>query len=396
MHASVTQSRRAAVLLWLAGSTLRLTILAVPPVLAIIQTDLKLTGTQVGILTSLPVVMMGLAAVPGSLMIARFGALSALMIGMVLTALGGALRGVAFEVWTLFAATVVMGAGVAVMQPAMPSLVRQWLPHRIGFGSAVFTNGLLIGEVLPVALTVPLLLGAWGLGWHGGLAFWSLPTLAIAAVVFWFAPRVSSAAPVAAPVRWWPDWCSVLTWRLSLVFSAANSLYFGINAFVPGYLSAAGHPDLIAPTLTALNAGQIPSSILLLMFATRIERRVWPFMLAGIATLAALAALLATASLWTVFFAGVCGFTIATLFTLGLALPATLCAPEDVGRMAAAMFTVGYGLGVVLSVAGGALWDLTGDVRFAFLPMALGALPLLLLAPSLRFPRIGSDIKGST
>jgi hypothetical protein len=42
------------------------------------------------------------------------------------------------------------------------------------------------------------------------------------------------------------------------------------------------------------------------------------------------------------------------------------------------------------------LWDLTGDVRFAFLPMALGALPLLLLAPSLRFPRIGSDIKGST
>lgn len=386
MHASVASSRGAAVLLWLAGTALRFTILAVPPVLAIIQSDLNLTGTQVGILTSLPVVMMGLAAVPGSLLIARFGALSALMIGLVLTALGGALRGVAFEAWTLFAATVAMGAGVAVMQPAMPSLVRQWLPHRIGFGSAVFTNGLLVGEVVPVALTVPLLLGAFGLGWQGGLAFWSLPTLAVAAIVFWFAPRASSPAAIAAPMRWWPDWRSPQTWRLGLVFSAANTLYFGVNAFVPGYLSASGHPDLIAPTLTALNAGQIPASILLLAVAARAERRIWPLMLMGIVALAAIAGLVATTSAWTVFFAGVSGFTVATILTLGLALPATLCAPEDVGRMAAAMFTIGYALAVILSVAGGALWDLTGDVRFAFLPVACGALPLLLLAPTIRFP----------
>jgi CP family cyanate transporter-like MFS transporter len=33
--------------------------------------------------------------------------------------------------------------------------VRGWLPHRIGFGTAVFTNGLLVGEILPVALTIP-------------------------------------------------------------------------------------------------------------------------------------------------------------------------------------------------------------------------------------------------
>ena len=42
-----------------------------------------------------------------------------------------------------------MSAGIAIMQPALPALVRQWLPERIGFGTALYTNGLLVGETLP-------------------------------------------------------------------------------------------------------------------------------------------------------------------------------------------------------------------------------------------------------
>ena len=48
------QSRVPASLLWLAGVALRMTMLAVPPVIALIQTDLGLTGTQIGILSGLP------------------------------------------------------------------------------------------------------------------------------------------------------------------------------------------------------------------------------------------------------------------------------------------------------------------------------------------------------
>ncbi len=51
-----------------------------------------------------------------------------------------------------------MGAGVAIMQVTMPPAVRAWAPQRIGFATAVYTNGLLVGEVLPVALMLPLVL----------------------------------------------------------------------------------------------------------------------------------------------------------------------------------------------------------------------------------------------
>ena len=60
-------------LLWLAGTGLRLTILAVPPVIPLIHDGLKLNATQIGILTGLPSMLFAFAAVPGSLLIARLG-----------------------------------------------------------------------------------------------------------------------------------------------------------------------------------------------------------------------------------------------------------------------------------------------------------------------------------
>src|ERR1043166_2104235 len=141
-----------AFLLWLAGNGLRITILAVPPVIPLIRVDLGMSETQVGILTGLPSVLFACTAVLGSLLIARFGALNTLIAGLLLTAAGSALRGAAPGIALLYAATILTGFGVAIMHPSLPPLVRAWMPHRIGFGTALFTNGLLVGEILPVAL----------------------------------------------------------------------------------------------------------------------------------------------------------------------------------------------------------------------------------------------------
>src|SRR5476649_376540 len=123
-------------LLWLAGCALRLTILAVPPVIPLIHDQLKLSATQIGILTGLPSMLFAFAAVPGSLLIARLGVRVALVAGLALTAIAGALRGALPDVAWLYAMTIAMGAGVAIMQVTMPPAVRAWLPTRIGFATA--------------------------------------------------------------------------------------------------------------------------------------------------------------------------------------------------------------------------------------------------------------------
>ena len=376
----------AAGLLWLAGVGLRLSILAVPPAILSIQSDLRLSGTEVGVLSGLPLILFAIAALPGSLLIARFGALATLASGLLIAGVASGLRGAVLDVLVFYAATVVMSVGIAIMQPALPPLVRRWLPRHVSFGTAVFTNGLLVGETLPVMLTIPLVLPLVEGSWRWALAIWGLPLVLIAILTVALASARKEVADVPATVlSWWPDWRNKLIWQVGILLGSVNSVYFCSNAFLPGHLTAAGRPDLISAALTALNFGQLPASFALLVVADRLVRRAWPFIVCGGLMLLCLAGVVMTASPWTVAYAGALGFLGAGVFTLALALPPLLSAPADLARVSAAIFAICYSEALLVSVLSGAAWDLGASPRFAFLPMALSALPLLFLPPFIRF-----------
>src|SRR5580658_4942599 len=141
--------------LWLAGVAMRMTILAVPPVIPLVHDDLHMSETQVGLLIGLPLSIFALAAIPGSLLIARTGPRLAVMAGIVIAALAGAARAAAADVATLYAAAIATGFGVAIMQPGLPTLVQQWLPSRIALGTIAYTSGMLMGATVPPILTIP-------------------------------------------------------------------------------------------------------------------------------------------------------------------------------------------------------------------------------------------------
>jgi CP family cyanate transporter-like MFS transporter len=376
-------------LLWLAGVGLRMTILAVPPVISLIQSDLRLSGTDIGILSGLPMILFAIAALPGSLLIARFGAVPTLVTGLLVAGIASSLRGAMLDVLVLYAATIVMSAGIAIMQPALPPLVRGWLPGRVGFGTAVYTNGLLVGETLVVLLTIPLVLPLVDGSWRWALALWGLPLVLIAVLIAALAPAPKELAATAPPAgrSWWPDWSNKLIWQGGLLIGSINSAFFCSNAFLPGHLTSAGRPDLIVAALTALNFGPIPASFALLALAGRLERRAWPFVLCGVLMLLCVAGMAMTASPWTVLYAGVLGFVGAVVLTLGFTLPPLLTAPSEVARMSAAMFTVSYSEALLISVLSGAAWDVSGSPRFAFLPIAISVLPLLFVPAKIGFHR---------
>jgi CP family cyanate transporter-like MFS transporter len=379
----------ALLLLWLAGAALRLTILAVPPVIPLIHDDLHLSQTQVGILTGLPSMLFAFAAVPGSLLTARTGAFAALVVGLALTALGGALRGAINDVLWLYAVTIVMATGVAIMQVTLPTTVRLWAPRNIGFGTAVYTNGLLIGEILPVALMIPLILPLVGT-WQRGFMFWSVPVAAIAVLVALLAPRGGPSGG-ASRRRWWPDWNDPLIWRLGIMLGSVNSMYFGVNAFLPDYLTNTGQREWISAALTALNVGQLPGSFILLAVASRLEMKAWPFVASGVLCIAAITGIIFGSGYVTVAFAALMGFAAAFILILALALPPLLAAPDDVHRLTAAMFTISYGVAVIVPVISGLSWDLSHIPAAAFMPIALCGIILIALAPAIgRLRRYGT------
>ena len=369
---------KAVILLWLAGNGLRLTILAVAPVIATIRDDLGLSATEVGLLSSIPPAMFAVAALGGSLLVARLDLALALAGSLALVAAGSALRGLSSSYVVLLLTTVVMSAGVAIMQPIMPATVRQWLPTRIGLGTAVYTNGLLVSEILAVLLTTPVVLPLVNGSWRLSLVAWSLPIAIVAVVVYAFAPRSSTSHPrrAVAPAGWLPEWRAGLVWRLGGLFCCINAIYFAANAFIPVYLASQGRSDLIAGALLALNLGQLPASLLLLVVAGRLERRAWPYVASGLVSLASIGGIVYPAGPATIVWAGVLGFSEAAGLILGLTLPAHLCLPEDVARTSAGVFTLSYGGAVAIAVISGAAWDLTGIAALAFAPLAACAVAL--------------------
>jgi len=372
-------------LLWIAGIGLRVTILAVPPLIRLIHDDLHMSETEVGILSGLPIVLFVLAAVPGSLLIARLGATTTLVAGLLVTALGCALRGFAPDFLLLCAATVVTGLGVAVMQPALPPLVRAWLPDRIAFGTAVYTNGLLVGEILPVALTALVLVLVGG-SWRLAFAVWAVPCVVIALLILALAPRAPVPTGPATTRRWWPDWRNGLIWRLGLMFGANNATYFSANAFIPDYLHHVGRPDLIGDTLSALNIGQLPASLILLACAGRLAGRAWPYVGCGLLSLVSVIGILSGTGWIIVAAAAALGFSGAATLTLLLALPPLLSPPEDIHRTTAAMFTISYSCAVIAPVISGLAWDASGIPAVAFAPIGLFAFLMIGLASTLPRP----------
>jgi len=384
MHASLFRLT----LLWLVGNALRMSILAVPPVIPMLRSEFRLSGTEIGILTGLPIVLFGAAALVGSRLVSVMGVVRAVVAGLLLTAIGSALRSGTHDVIELFAATAVMSAGVAITQPATPALVGRWLPQHIALGTAVYTNGLLVGEILPVGL-FSLLFSVLGQSWRATFVLWALPIVVIAALVLAFAPR-EAGTPAAVTGGWWPRWRLRDIVRLGLVFGSTNALYFASNAFLPGQLTEISRPDLVSPALTALNLGQLPASLLLIVFARRFERKGWPFLLAGVLALASIAVIVSAtgaSGASVVASAAVLGFSAGGAFALGLTLPPLLSNPGEVARVSAAMFTVSYSSALVVSILSGAAWDLAGSADFAFLPIAISALPLLVLVPTIDFER---------
>jgi MFS transporter, CP family, cyanate transporter len=365
-------------LLWLTGMALRITVVAVPPVIPRIHDDLHMSETQVGLLIGLPLLTWALAAIPGSLLITRLGARATLTIGLMVTALAAAGRGAAPDVWLLYLATFLMGCGIAVMQPAMPTLVREWLPRHIGLATAVSTNGILVGVAAGPTLTIPVVLPLVAQSWRLDLVFWAAPVLVAAVLVVLLAPSGARAASAHAvsPARWWPDWTNPLIWLLGITFGCNNALFYGANAFLPDYLASLGRSDLIGAALGCMSGAQFVASTLLLFTAELLHRRAWPYLVFGMATFAGIIGIATGSGPWIVVAATVVGFSLAVTFVVTLALPPVLSPPGDVHRVSAGMFAVCFTLAVIVPVLCGALWDLTGRPWIVFVPLGLCALTL--------------------
>jgi MFS transporter, CP family, cyanate transporter len=358
---------------------LRPVILAVSPVLPLIRTDLHLSFAAAGSLTSLPILCLGMASVPGALLSNLLGPRRLIGVATAGIGLGAILRILQPAIVAIYAGTVILAVCIAMAQPAAAAVIRGWFPDRTQQAAVIYTAGLNSGGLIATVATVYLL--AFG-GWRGTFVIWALPALVASVLWFLLAPRVR--LETAAPAHLGVLVRSSDVWRAAGLFGAQSIVYFSAITWIPFLLRARG-PNSVALALLLMGVVVVGVTLVLIPVRGAFATSAAFYVAAGALTVLGTVGFVLGSPRFGWLFGMVVGLGSGMTFAGAMALPPLLAkAPADVAGYSALMLAGGYLLAFLGPFAGGLLLDVTGLLTAPFLVLALGGIAMIALGLTFR------------
>jgi MFS transporter, CP family, cyanate transporter len=370
------------VALVLVAANLRTTVASLPPLLALIERDLRLSGAAAGLLTALPVLCMALFAPLAHRFAHRYGREATALGSVLLVAAGNGLR-VAGDVAPVYAGTFLAGLGVAACGVVLPGVVKELFHGRPGAATGAYSVAMMLGAAVAASVSVPLerLLGSW----PAALGAWGLPALVAAVVWLPVTLRVNEREPAEESGAGRLPWRSRAAWLLAGFLALQSSLAYAYMGWLsPAYESRGWSPAAAGALLGAHNVAQLAAALVLPALADRsTDRR---------PALAGAVGLTTLGSLWLFALPGVAPWVASTVLGLGLGGGFSLAlvllvdyaaGPAASSRLAAMAFLVCYSAAALAPVLVGALRDLTGGFGSPFGVLSVMAVAQLALVTTL-------------
>lgn len=376
----------------LVALNLRPALSSMAPVLGQVSEGLGLSASQAGLLTTLPVLCLGLFAPLAPMLARRFGS-ERVVLGILLTlALGIVLRSTLGEAG-VFAGSVLAGASIGIIGVLLPGIVKRDFPKHAGTLTGVYTMALCLGAAMAAGATVPL---AQRLGdsWALGLGFWVIP--AVLAMLVWL-PQVRQRHglhKVAYRVR--GLWRDPLAWQVTLYMGLQSSLAYIVFGWLPSILIGRGlSPTEAGLVLSGSVIVQLASSLSAPWLATRGKDQRLAIVVVMLITLAGLFGCLYApiSGLWG--WAVLLGLGQGGTFALALTL--IVLRSKD-AHVAANLSSMAQGVGYTLASMGpfavGLVHDLTGGwaaVGWIFAVLGVGAIVFGLGAGRALYVQVNSE-----
>lgn len=340
----------------LVAANLRPAITAVGPLVGSIQDTTGLSGTAVGLLSSLPLLAFA-AFAPLAKFARQFGLERMLAIAMMMLFAGIFVRSSGTPA-ALFSGTLVLAAGIAVGNVLVPSIIKRDYPERIGPLTTIYALVLTLSAAIASGLAVPLERLLPG-GWRGALAIWAAP--AAVAAVLWarasFQPRHTSPANNKSATT--SVWRSPLAWCVTCYMGLQSLCFYVSIAWLPKVIQDSGYDSAVAGLL-----------ITILQLVSLVSGAAMPRLLAlrrDQSALAMFAALtMATGFLglllspqWAFVWVGVTGFGSGISFPLAIAFISLRSRDH---HQAASLSLMSQSMGYLLAATGPLLFGLAHDI----------------------------------
>lgn len=368
------------------GVSLRLMFGSASSLIDEIRDGYHLDAVEVALLTTGPVVCLGLGASVAPRLARRFSVLSVATVSMAVLAAGTALRVV--PGWPiLLVGTLLGGLGIAVANVLGPVLIRLLFPHRIGVMTGLLTALICVSAGIASGITPPLT-RAVGDSWRVGLGVWAVPAVlaALAMTVLTVGrarglrreARETAAAPAVPPMAPAVGVGARMRWAITGFMGIQSLLAYATVAWLPTiYRDRGVSADKAGLIFAVLSVSSIVTALGVPVLAARLRSQrllaVSVVVLAAVGILGVLTT--GTAGAWPC--AVLIGLGQGGALSLALVLMnlRTASAAEATTLSAFAQ-TAGYLLAATGPIAMGALHSLTDGWSVPLIALAATMVPL--------------------
>ncbi|WP_341305293.1 cyanate transporter [Pseudomonas sp. TMP25] len=360
---------------------LRPSLTSLSPLLNDIRSSVGLGFQMAGLLTTLPVVCMGLVALLSAQVESLLGEGRGIGLGLLCILLACAARGVINNSTLLLLTALLSGLGIALIQVLLPGLIKRRFVGRVALAMGIYSAALMCGGGL-AAWFSPRLASYFG-HWHMGLAIWTLP--AVLALLLWLQTPWRAAQVLAADQRLSRFIRNKRAWMLAVYFGFSNCGYMAVVAWLPAYYQHLGWSSENSGALLAwMTLFQVSAALGMPALAQRMRERRGLLSVSLVAQLLGFAGLLLAPQQGALVWVALIGFGLGACFALSLLLTLDhVQEPRAAGQLAAFVQGFGFLINALAPAVGGVLRELTGSFATTWLLMVVCI--ALMLALTQRF-----------
>ncbi|MGX5668728.1 CynX/NimT family MFS transporter [Rhizobium daejeonense] len=215
-----------------------------------IRSELGLSAFGTSLLTTIPVICLGLFSPLAPRLAQRIGAERTLLLAVFLLATGTALRGLS-SLPLLFFGTALAGACIAIGNVLLPGLVKRDFPDRTALMTGFYTMALCAGAAGAAGLSLPVE-KALGGSLGAALAFWALPAFVVALI--WLPQALRSAKPAkGSGIRIEGLWRDRLAWQVTLFMGLQSALAYCVFGWLVPILRERGIDGVTAGAIVSVS-----------------------------------------------------------------------------------------------------------------------------------------------
>lgn len=362
--------------LFVATLNLRPAINSISPLLDTIRGDLGMSAALASLLTSIPVLCMGIFSPFAVKASGRWGIEQIIGYSLIVVGIGISIRLFTQSTFVLLLSALMVGIGIASIGPLTSGFIKKYFPDHVPSMIALYSIAITVGAAVSSMVSIPL--EEYYNSWQKAVGGWAVIAF-VSAIVWWIIVKPRSESANVSEIKKRPQiklpWGNRNAWIITLSFGLMAMLFYAFTAWLPLMIQEMGYSKSYATLcLTIFVVIQIPISFVLPVLLKHFpSRRVW---LVGESLIMIVGLILLMLNFKPMASIVLFGVGAGGLFTLNLMLPIdSTNNVNDATSWSAMQQSAGYVIGAV----GPILLGWTHDAFNSFTPAIIGMIVIIIL-----------------